>query len=87
MSAHWQSEMFFSDNNFDEGPFHTGQKAFTSVNAALRLINERAKWGAELYVYNATDELIRNWSDGGPGYLRASFFPPRTYGIKIRKDF
>jgi iron complex outermembrane receptor protein len=87
VSAHWQSEMFFSDNNFDEGPFHTGQKAFTSVNASMRLISESAQWGAELYVYNATDELIRSWSDGGPGYQRASFFPPRTYGLKIRKSF
>jgi iron complex outermembrane receptor protein len=87
VSAHWQSEMFFSDNNFAEGPFHTGQKAFTTMNAALRLISERSRWGAELYVYNATDELVRNWGDGGPGYLRASFFPPRTYGIKLRKDF
>jgi iron complex outermembrane receptor protein len=87
VSAHWQSEMFFSDGNFDEGPCHSGQKAFTTVNAALRLINERAKWAVEAYVYNATDELVRSWADGGPGYLRANFFAPRIYGIKFRKDW
>jgi outer membrane receptor protein involved in Fe transport len=79
--------MFFSDNNFDEGPFHSGQKAFTTVDAALRLINEEAKWGAELYVFNATDELVRSWADPGPGYMKGSFFPPRMYGLKFRKDF
>jgi len=87
VSAHYQSEMFFNDNNFDEGAFHNGQRAFTTVNASMRLISESSKWGAELYVYNVTDELVRSWSDGGPGYQRASFFPPRTYGIKLRKDF
>jgi len=87
VSAHWQSEMFFSDNNFDEGPFHSGQESFATMDAALRLINEKGGWGAELYVYNATDELVRSWSDPGPGYMKASFFPPRTYGIKLRKDF
>jgi iron complex outermembrane receptor protein len=87
VSAHWQSEMFFGDNNFDEGPFHSGQKAFTTVNAALRLISEKSRWGAEFYMYNATDALVRSWGDAGPGYLKASFFPPRTYGLKLRKDF
>lgn len=87
LSVHWQSEMFFSDNNFDEGPYHTGQKAFAMANASLRLIDEGSRWGAEVYAYNLTDELVRNWSDGGPGFQRASFFAPRTYGIKIRRDF
>lgn len=87
VSGHWQSEMFFADNNFDEGPFHSGQKAFATMDAALRLINEEAKWGAELYVYNATDELVRSWADPGPGYMKGSFFPPRMYGLKFRKDF
>lgn len=87
VSAHWQSEMFFSDNNYDEGPYHTGQKAFATFNASMRLINEEQRWGVEVYAYNVTDELVRSWSDGGPGYQRASFFPPRTVGIKVRKDF
>ena len=79
--------MFFNDGNFDEGPFHSGQEAYTSVNASLRFINEENQWAVELYSYNLTDELIRSWSDPGPGYLKANFFPPRTYGVKFRKDF
>ena len=87
VSAHWSSEMFFNDNNFDEGPFHTGQPATATFNLAFRVINETAAWGAEAYVRNVTDELVRAWMDGGPGFLRASLFPPRTYGLRFRKDF
>jgi outer membrane receptor protein involved in Fe transport len=87
ISWHWQSEMFFADNNFDEGPFHSGQEAFTTFNASVRLLNTMQGWSSELYVYNLTDELVRSWSDPGPGYMKASFFAPRTYGIKFRKDF
>ncbi len=87
VSMHWQSEMFFADNNFDEGPFHSGQEAFTTFNASIRLTNTMQAWSTELYVYNLTDELVRSWSDPGPGYMKASFFAPRTYGVKFRKDF
>ncbi len=86
-SAHWSSEMFFNDNNFDEGPYHTGQPATATFSLAFRVINEKAAWALELYSYNLTDEYVRAWMDGGPGFLRASFFPPRTYGVKFRKDF
>ncbi len=87
ISAHWQSEMFFNDGNFDEDPFHSGQEAFTTVNLALRLINEKRKWAIEAFAYNATDERVRSWTDPGPGYLRANFYAPRIYGMKFRKDF
>ena len=86
-TVHWQDEIFFQDNNFDEGPFHSGQEAYTTINASLRLINEAKRWGAELYVYNLTDERTRYWADYGPGYIKSSFAPPRAYGIKFRYDF
>ena len=87
VSMHWQSEMFFADNNFDEGPFHSGQRAFSTYNASVRLVNAMDGWSADLYIYNLTDKLVRQWSDPGPGYMKASFFPPRTYGVKFHKDF
>ena len=86
-SAHWAAEMFFNDNNFDEGPFHTGQPATATFNFAFRVINETDSWSVEACVRNITDELVRAWMDGGPGFVRASFLPPRTYGLKFRKDF
>jgi len=87
VSMHWQSEMFFADNNFDEGPFHSGQKAFATFNASIRLVDTMQGWSTELYVYNLTDELVRSWADPGPGYMKASFFAPRTFGVKFHKDF
>mgnify|MGYP001827127376 FL=1 len=86
-TVHWQDEIFFQDNNFDEGPFHSGQEAYATVNASLRLINEQKRWGMELYVYNLTDERTRYWADYGPGYIKSSFAPPRAYGVKFRYDF
>ncbi len=87
VTVHWQSEIFFQDNNFDEEPFHSGQKAYTTVNASLRLINEEKSWGMELFVYNAFDVRTRNWADYGPGYIKSSYAPPRSYGVKFRYDF
>ncbi len=86
-TVHWQDEIFFQDNNFDEGPFHSGQEAYMTINASLRLINEQQRWGLELYVYNLTDERTRYWADYGPGYIKSSFAPPRAYGVKLRYDF
>jgi iron complex outermembrane receptor protein len=87
VSIHWQSKMFFNDSNLDTGPFSFAQESFTTANAALRFINEQDNWGAEIYVYNATDELVRQWMDPGPGFMRATFFPPRSFGVKLRKGF
>jgi len=87
ISVNWQDEVFFNNNNFDEGAFHSGQPAYAAANASFRVINEEEHWGIELFMYNVTDERIRYWSDGGPGYLRSSFAPPRTYGIKFNKNF
>jgi len=87
LSFSWVDEYFFNDNNFTEAPFHAGQKSATTMNFSLRYISEERRWGAEIYVYNLTDELVRTWSDPGPGYLRASFAPPRSYGVRVRKEF
>ncbi|MBC6428204.1 MAG: TonB-dependent receptor, partial [Cellvibrionales bacterium] len=87
LTYNWTDEMFFDDTNFDEGPFHSGQKAVSTVASSLSLISEQQQWALELFGHNLTDELIRSWSDQGPGYQRANFFPPRTFGLRLRKDF
>jgi len=87
VSVNWQDEIFFDNNNFDEGAFHSGQPAYASASAAIRIINEEEKWGIEAFVNNITDERIRYWGDGGPGFLRSSFAPPRTYGLKFNVNF
>ncbi len=87
VSVHWQDEMFFDKSNFAEGALHSGQEAYTSGDVALRLINEQGRWAIEAYVRNVTDELVRNWADRGPGYMRGSFSKPRHYGIKFNMAF
>ena len=87
VSAHWQDEMFFDKGNFDEGALHSGQDAYATADVALRLINEESAWAVELYVRNVTDEVVRNWADRGPGFMRASLGKPRHYGIKFNMAF
>ncbi|ETN91796.1 hypothetical protein U062_02328 [Gammaproteobacteria bacterium MOLA455] len=87
VSAHWQDEMFFDKGNFDEGALHSGQDAFATADVALRLINEESAWAVELYVRNVTDEVVRNWADRGPGFMRASLSKPRHYGVKFNMAF
>lgn len=87
LSVHWQSKMYFNDNNLDVGPFSFSQDPFATANAALRVINESNHWAVEAYVYNLTDERVRQWMDPGPGFMRATFFPPRAFGLKLRKSF
>ena len=87
VSAHWQSKEYFDDANLNAGPYNSAQKALVTVNASLRLINEKDHWGAEIYAYNLTDELIREWSQPGPDYMKAAFFPPRIFGVKLNREF
>ncbi len=87
LTWNWQAEMFFNDNNYTDGPFHAGQKAVSSFNANFRIINEVQGWALVLFGHNLSDELMRSWADPGPGYWRANFFPPRTYGVRFSKGF
>ena len=83
----WQDEMFFNDTNYKDGPFHAGQDAVSTFNANFKVINENQGWALVAFGYNLSDELVRSWADPGPGYWRANFFPPRTYGIRFSKNF
>ena len=87
ISASWTDEMFFDKSNFSEGALHSGQAAVATGSFALRLINEQDRWAVEAYVRNVTNELVRNWADRGPGYMRGSFYKPRHYGLKFNMAF
>jgi iron complex outermembrane recepter protein len=87
ISVSWTDEMFFDKGNFGEGALHSGQAAVTTGSFALRLINEEDRWAVEAYVRNVSNELVRNWADRGPGYMRGSFYKPRHYGLKFNMAF
>ena len=87
ISVNWTDEMFFDKGNFGEGALHSGQAAVATGSFALRLINEEDRWAFEAYVRNVTNELVRNWADRGPGFMRGSFYKPRHYGLKFNMAF
>jgi hypothetical protein len=37
--------MFFNETNYAVAPFHSGQEATTTANAAVTLVNETEAWG------------------------------------------
>ena len=88
LSVSHVGEMFFNETNYAVAPFHSGQEATTTANAAVTLVNETEAWGLEFYVFNLTDELIKTDSfAGNAGYVRAMYAPPRAFGIRFQKDF
>ena len=86
-SVHWSDEYFFTFNNYNDGPLHSGQPAYWSTNLSLRFIDDARKWRFEIYAHNLTNERIRFWQDNGPGYVRSSFASPRNYGMKLAWGF
>jgi len=88
LSISHTGEMFFNETNYAVAPFHSGQEATTTANAAVTLVNETEAWGLEFYVFNLTDELIKTDSfAGNAGYVRAMYAPPRAFGFRFQKDF
>ncbi len=86
-SVHWQGVEYLDDSNLNAGPFNYQQPAFMTVNLSMRLIDEKAHWGLEAYVNNAGDQLVRAWEQPGPGYMKAAFWSPRTFGVKANRTF
>ena len=86
-AAHWSDEYFFNVNNFDEPHFHNGQLPYWSFDLNLRLIDDKRNWVFEMYAQNLTDERVRLWGDGGPGFVRSSFAAPRNFGGKLVWSF
>jgi iron complex outermembrane receptor protein len=88
INVNYVGEMFFNESNYDVAPFHSGREELTTVNTSMVFINEAKSWGLELYVHNATDELIK--TDAYPanaGFVKAMYAPPIAYGVRFQKDF
>ena len=88
VNVNYVGEMFFNESNYDVAPFHSGREELTTVNTSMVFINEAKSWGLELYVHNATDELIK--TDAYPanaGFVKAMYAPPIAYGVRFQKDF
>ncbi|MDR7123125.1 TonB-dependent receptor [Rheinheimera soli] len=61
--------------------------AFTSVNASLKYEPKDQVWFAELFISNATNEVVQQWSNTGKGFPKGSFGMPRYYGVRAGFNF
>ena len=88
--ARWQSKEFFTLRNLESSTMSDEQKAYASVDLALRLNSPTNKWHMEAYVKNATNTLSKTWSGyGGPNqsFVVATYNDPRMYGVRFGAEW
>jgi iron complex outermembrane receptor protein len=89
----WQDKMYFSLRNLDTPHLSDAQKAYSQVDASLRLSapgGSKYPWHAELYVRNVGDVRARTWAGiGGPQqtFTVASYNDPRMFGIRLGTEW
>ncbi len=97
----YQSETFLTQENRGDrapgtnGPTDPGesnfdtQDAYTKVDLSLAYLSKDSRWGAELYVTNATDEAIKeeNAINGGQNVTFNTYAASREAGIRFNYSF
>ncbi|WP_218310157.1 TonB-dependent receptor [Alteromonas antoniana] len=61
--------------------------AFAIFNASLKYEPQNQKWFAEVFVNNATDEIVQYWNNTSKGFAKGSFGMPRYYGVRAGINF
>lgn len=89
VTAHWQSKMYTSLNNYDGAHLSDAQDAYWKIDASLRLLPAQGNWWLEAYGSNLTDEIVRNanYFQFRDGFIRSTYNPPRMYGVRFGYDF
>jgi len=88
----WNLDKHLDDMDFavsDEAAQYITDKrdAYTMVNASLKYEPQSQAWYAEVFVNNATDEMVQYWNNTGKGISKGSFGMPRYYGIRAGFNF
>jgi iron complex outermembrane recepter protein len=89
----WQDKMYFSLRNLDTPHLSDAQKAYSQVDASLRLSapgGAKYPWHAELYVRNVADVRAKTWAGiAGPQqtFTVASYNDPRMIGIRVGTEW
>lgn len=88
----WNLDKHLDDMNFavsDEAALYISDKrgAYSMLNAALKYEPQGQAWYAEVFVSNATNELVQYWNNTGKGIPKGSFGMPRYYGIRAGFNF
>ncbi len=89
VTAHWQSKMYTSLNNYDGAHLSDAQPAYWKIDASVRLLPSQGSWWLEAYGSNLTDEYVRNanYFQFRDGFIRSTYNPPRMYGVRVGYDF
>ncbi|MCD1598178.1 TonB-dependent receptor [Rheinheimera aquimaris] len=88
----WNLDKHLDDMDFtvsDEAALYITDKrdAYTMVNASLKYEPQSQAWYAEVFINNATDEVVQYWNNTGKGINKGSFGMPRYYGIRAGFNF
>ena len=88
----WNLDKHLDDMNFavsDEATRYIDDRrdAYSSANASIKYEPVGQAWFAEVFVSNATDEIVQQWSNTGKGFPKGSFGMPRYYGIRTGFNF
>ncbi|EGM78486.1 outer membrane receptor protein [Rheinheimera sp. A13L] len=88
----WNLDKHLDDMDFavpDEALAYVddSRDSFTSVNASLKYEPKDQVWFAELFISNATNEVVQQWSNTGKGFPKGSFGMPRYYGVRAGFNF
>lgn len=89
VTAHWQSKMYTSLNNYDGAHLSDAQPAYWKIDASVRLLPSQGSWWLEAYGSNLTNEYVRNanYFQFRDGFIRSTYNPPRMYGVRFGYDF
>ncbi len=82
----WQDKMYFTLRNLDNPHISDAQKAYTKVDASIKLIAP-GNWHAEAYVLNLTNFMSKNSAGDGGGFIKATWNDPRMFGVRVGFDY
>lgn len=63
------------------------RRAYAMANASIKYEPVGQVWFAEVFISNATNELVQHWSNTGKGFPKGSFGMPRYYGLRAGFNF
>lgn len=87
IAVKWQDKMYFTLRNFDNAHLSDAQKAYSKVDASIKLSSPNRSWYAEAYVLNVSDTRSKNSAGDAGGFIKATWNDPRTYGIRLGFDY
>lgn len=91
-STIWNLDKHLDDMDFvvpDEATTYMNdtRDSFALVNASIKYEPLNQQWFAEVFVNNATDEMVQYWNNTSKGIGKGSFGMPRYYGVRAGINF